>query len=38
MTMVVCDSCEKETFAFEKFCHECGANRWANNTSEAADD
>jgi ribosomal protein L37E len=23
-----CDECGEETFAFEKYCHKCGANRW----------
>lgn len=31
MTMVVCDDCGEETYAFEKYCHRCGANRWESN-------
>jgi len=25
---VTCDACGKATFAFEKYCHKCGADRW----------
>jgi len=25
---VTCDACGEETFAFERYCHKCGADRW----------
>jgi len=25
---VTCGSCERETFAFERYCHRCGHDRW----------
>jgi len=28
---VLCDNCGEETFAFEKYCHKCGANRWGDS-------
>lgn len=27
---VTCDACGRETFAWERYCHECGADRWSD--------
>jgi ssDNA-binding Zn-finger/Zn-ribbon topoisomerase 1 len=27
---VTCEECGEETFAFERYCHRCGADRWAD--------
>jgi uncharacterized OB-fold protein len=26
---VTCEECGEPTYAYERYCHECGADRWA---------
>lgn len=29
---VTCDNCGEETFAFRRYCHKCGADRWTHRS------